>query len=148
MCQQAHHRNPLFCIIPPYVLDEIVQRGTPQQRAAALRTKAVDNTFRALRLATQAARFAPRRSAAPAPLVAPQKRRTIYTAGNTQNLPGTPVRAEGQGPTGDTAVDEAYDGLGATFDFFEQTYDRNSIDDSGMPLDATVHFGQDYNNAF
>ena len=37
----------------PYVIDEIVDKGTPQQRAAALRTKAVDNTFRALRLATK-----------------------------------------------------------------------------------------------
>jgi Zn-dependent metalloprotease len=148
MCQQAHRWNPIFCIIPPYVLDEISQRGTPQQRAAALQTKTVDNTFRALRLATQATRFAPRRNAVPAPLVAPQKKRTIYTAGTTQSLPGTLVRAEGQGPTGDTATDEAYDGLGATFDFFADIFERNSIDDSGMQLDATVHFGQDYNNAF
>src|SRR4029079_11658982 len=63
-------------------------------------------------------------------------------------LPGTVLRTEGQGPTGDTAADEAYDGLGATFDFFAEIYDRNSLDDAGMPLDATVHFGQDYNNAF
>ena len=34
------------------------------------------------------------------------------------------------------------------FDFFDQIFDRNSIDDSGMPLTATVHFGKDYNNAF
>jgi Zn-dependent metalloprotease len=81
-------------------------------------------------------------------LLDPEKKRTIYTAGNTQNLPGTLVRAEGQAPTGDVAVDEAYDGLGATFDFFAHIFDRNSIDDSGMPLDATVHFGQEYNNAF
>lgn len=148
MCQQAHHHNPIFCIVPPYVLEEIEQRGTPQQRAAALRTKSVDNTFRALRLATQAARFAPRRTAPPAPLATPQKRRSIYTASNSETLPGTLVRVEGQGPTGDTAVDEAYDGLGATFDFFMEIFDRNSIDDSGMPLDATVHFGRDYNNAF
>ena len=26
--------------------------------------------------------------------------------------------------------------------------DRNSIDDEGLPLDATVHYGQDYDNAF
>jgi Zn-dependent metalloprotease len=148
MCQQAYHRHPIFCIVPPYIVDEIVDKGTPQQRAAALRTKAVDNTFRALRLATQAARFAPQRHASRAPMLTPQKRRTIYTANHTQNLPGTLARAEGQSATGDIAVDEAYDGLGATFDFFEQVFDRNSIDDAGMPLDATVHFGQDYNNAF
>jgi Zn-dependent metalloprotease len=148
MCQHASHRHPIFCIVPPYVIDEIADKGTPQQRAAALRTKAVDTTFRALRLATQAARFAPQRQTSRAPIITPQKRRTIYTANHTQNLPGTLVRAEGQRATGDIAVDEAYEGLGATFDFFEQVFDRNSIDDAGMPLDATVHFGQDYNNAF
>ena len=148
MCQHVYHRNPIFCIVPPYVIDEIVDKGTPQQRAAALRTKAVDNTFRALRLATQAARFAPQRQASRAPIITPQKRRTIYTANHTQNLPGTLVRAEGQSATGDITVDEAYDGLGATFDFYEQVLDRNSIDDAGLALDATVHFGQDYNNAF
>jgi hypothetical protein len=89
MCQHASHRHPIFCIVPPYMVDEIVDKGTPQQRAAALRTKAVDTTFRALRLATQAARFAPQRHASRAPMLTPQKRRTIYTANHTQNLPGT-----------------------------------------------------------
>ena len=34
------------------------------------------------------------------------------------------------------------------FDFYQQTYGRNSIDDQGLKLDATVHFGKDYDNAF
>ncbi|MFY9609691.1 MAG: M4 family metallopeptidase, partial [Blastocatellia bacterium] len=148
MSRRACHRNPIFCVVPPYVLDSIATNGTPKQRAAALQTKSVDNTFRSLRIATQAARFAPQQNAAPAPLAIPQKQRTIYTASNTQSLPGTVVRAEGQGATGDAVVDEAHEGLGATFDFFEQVFGRNSIDDDGMPLDATVHFGNDYNNAF
>lgn len=148
MCRKVYLRNPILCVVPPYVLDAIAQNGTPQQRAAALQTRSVDNTFRALRLATQAARFAPQRGNAPSPMAAIQKQRTVFTANNTQNLPGTPIRAEGQGATGDPAVDEAYEGLGATFDFFEQVFGRNSIDDAGLRLDATVHFGQDYNNAF
>ena len=148
MCQHTKHRNPIFCIIPPYVLDVIAKNGSAQQREAALQTKSVDNTFRSLRLASQAERYAPSRNATLAQSVNPVKQRTIYTANSTQNLPGTLVRSEGQGPTGDIAADEAYEGLGATFDFFEQIFDRNSIDDSGMPLTATVHFGKDYNNAF
>ncbi|HZC02038.1 MAG TPA: M4 family metallopeptidase, partial [Gammaproteobacteria bacterium] len=32
--------------------------------------------------------------------------------------------------------------------FFWEAYDRNSIDDEGLPLDATVHYGQQYDNAF
>ncbi|HLD67630.1 MAG TPA: M4 family metallopeptidase [Pseudomonas sp.] len=144
MCRHTQHRNPIFCIIPPYILDEIVDKGTAQQRAKALHTKSVDNTFRALRLSTPLSSPA----TTPASLLGRQKRRTIYTANGSQELPGTVVRIEGQAPTEDISIDEAYDGLGATYDFFEEVFDRNSIDGSGMPLDATVHFGHDYNNAF
>jgi Zn-dependent metalloprotease len=77
-----------------------------------------------------------------------QKQRTIFDAHHTETLPGDIARLEGGPPTGDAAVDEAYDGLGATFDLYWEEYERNSIDDEGMPLRATVHFGQEYNNAF
>jgi Zn-dependent metalloprotease len=53
------------------------------------------------------------------------KQRTIYTAGNQEVLPGSIVRAEGSPAAGDTAVDEAYDGLGKTWDFFHQVFGRN-----------------------
>jgi Zn-dependent metalloprotease len=148
MCRHIHCRNPIFCIVPPYVLDEIARKGSPKQRAAAIQTRSVDNTFRALRLAGVSARSAAGALHAPRVVGVPQKFRTIYNAANSQSLPGTVVRTEGQGPTGDAAADEAFDGLGATFDFFAEVFDRNSIDDSGLALDATVHFGRDYNNAF
>jgi len=47
-----------------------------------------------------------------------QKQRTIYNAHNSEILPGDVVRSEGGPPSGDQAVDEAYDGLGATYDFY------------------------------
>jgi Zn-dependent metalloprotease len=74
--------------------------------------------------------------------------RTVSDAENSETLPGTTVRSEGDGATGDEAVDEAYDGLGATFALFSEVYGRNSIDGAGLPLDATVHYGVDYDNAF
>ncbi|MES2817547.1 MAG: M4 family metallopeptidase [Pseudomonadota bacterium] len=144
MCRHTHHRNALFCIIPPYMLDQIVSKGSPEQRTKALHTLAMDNTFRALRLAAPPLAQAE----VPQPLVSPHKRRTVFTADGSQELPGSIVRVEGQGPTGDPAIDEAYDGLGATYDFFWEVLERNSIDGAGMPLDATVHFGHGYNNAF
>ncbi len=143
MCDQ-HERHPIFCLIPPYLLDQIARHGTQAQREAALRTRAKDSTFRALRMVTQQVR-GPAQMAA---TVASGKRRSIYTAEGHDTLPGELVRGEGQAASGDVAVDEAYDALGATFDFFCEVFDRNSIDDAGMALDATVHFGQDYNNAF
>jgi Zn-dependent metalloprotease len=74
--------------------------------------------------------------------------RTIADAHNEETLPGTVVRTEGDDPTGDIAADEAYDGLGATFALFSEAYGRNSIDGAGLPLDATVHYGVEYDNAF
>ncbi|PJJ72416.1 thermolysin metallopeptidase-like protein [Diaminobutyricimonas aerilata] len=74
--------------------------------------------------------------------------RTIGDAEGTEELPGRIVRREGDDPTGDVAVDEAYDGLGATHALFRDAFGRDSIDDAGLPLEATVHFGELYDNAF
>jgi len=145
MCRRIHQYNPILCIIPPYVLDGIANNGTQKQRAAALRTKSTDNTFRAMRIARPQAGVAP--PSAPQAQLTPM--RTIYHARNQQNLPGDILRAEG-GPAvdGDDAANEAYDGLGATYNFFAEVFGRDSIDDAGLRMDATVHFGDDYNNAF
>src|SRR5262249_44498805 len=76
-----------------------------------------------------------------------QPERTIYTANNGQRLPGQVVRDEGQPATGDDATDEAYDGLGKTYDLYCGEYNRDSLDGEGLPLIATVHYEQDYDNA-
>jgi len=141
-----NHRSSIFCILPPHILRNIAQHGTQQQRTTALHTLATDQTFRIQRVEQNIMPPPAARSRALAP--EGEKRRTIYTASNTQTLPGTRVRAEGGAATGDSAADEAYDGLGATFDFYWDAYQRNSIDDAGLPLDATVHFGRNYDNAF
>lgn len=147
MCRHIPAHNPILCILPPYVLDGIANNGTPKQRSAALRTKSADNTFRAMRIARQVPQGTAQQSSVPLAELKPV--RTIYHARNLQNLPGEVLRVEG-GPAvaGDDAANEAYDGLGATFNFFADVFGRNSIDDAGMRLDATVHFGDDYNNAF
>ena len=142
----ASHRHAIFCILPPYILRSMAQNGTPQQRRAALDTMATDNTFRTLRAALQ---LAPAMRKRPRTLAMEgEKQRTLYDAHNVETLPGDVVRTEGAPATGNPAVDEAYEGLGATYDFFWEAYDRNSIDDEGLVLDATVHYGQQYDNAF
>jgi Thermolysin metallopeptidase, alpha-helical domain/Thermolysin metallopeptidase, catalytic domain/TIR domain len=75
-------------------------------------------------------------------------RRVIYDAKNVESLPGEVARGEGDPPAGDAAVDETYDALGVTYDFFWNVFGRDSIDGKGMPLEATVHYGRDYGNAF
>src|SRR2546426_5219775 len=149
MCARMPHRHSIFCIVPPHILHEIARNGTAQERDLALRTLATDGTLRTRRVTHQL--MAPssfRNLLSTAPVA---KVRTIYDAGQTPALPGQTVRTEGQPPTGDPAADEAYEGLGATFDFYWQVYQRNSIDNQGMHLDATVHYSEDgsgYDNAF
>src|SRR5262249_31798132 len=142
MCTR-HHRHSIFCILPPYLLRAVLANGTRAQKEAASRALGIDATFRSMRAQLAVAQsVAVRRSRKLA--LRPAKHRSIYPADHSESLPGKLVRAEGQGPTGDAAADEAYDGLGHTFDFFLDAYRRNSIDDDGKALDATVHYGEDY----
>ncbi|MFO0967209.1 MAG: M4 family metallopeptidase [Gemmataceae bacterium] len=58
------------------------------------------------------------------------------------------MRKEGGPATSDPAVNEAYDALGATYQLYSEVFERDSIDGHGMPLNAYVHFAQNFNNAF
>jgi len=144
---ENQHRHSIFCILPPYILNRMAEKGNEQQRSIALKALSGDMTFRNLRSGTRGSQVFSRKRPA-AFLVAGDKQRTIYSAEHSQTLPGKTVRSEGSKPSGHAAVDEAYDGLGATYDFFWEQFKRNSIDDEGMPLNGTVHFGVDYANAF
>lgn len=136
------HRHSIFCILPPHMLEEIATSGDAEHREWALRTLAIDSSVRSERVTEQLLRVPT------AAVSAPHKERKIHTAGNGSTLPGTPVRSESQPATGDAATDEAYDGFGATFDLYWNIFQRNSIDNAGQNLIGTVHYGQNYDNAF
>ncbi|MBK8024760.1 MAG: M4 family metallopeptidase [Chloroflexi bacterium] len=72
----------------------------------------------------------------------------VFRAHHRRKLPGQRVRTEGRPPTGDPAVDEAYDGLGLAYRFFREVFGRYSVDDCDLPLVATVHYSSKYSNAF
>lgn len=137
------HRNPLHCVLPPHMLKELAEQGTPEERERAMRSLVLSGQIRGQR--QQIAELISRPIAREAVAV---KQRIIYDAGGQTELPGRRLRGEGDPPTGDVAADEAYDGAGATFDLFQVMYGRNSIDDRGMDLISTVHYGQSYDNAF
>ena len=142
------NRNPLACILPPVLLEQIARNGTDEQRGRALDTLSVDSSLRAARLAGGLTRPVGAPSAHALDTAEEEPQRSIYTANGTETQPGTLVRIEGQGPSGDVDVDESYDGLGDTFYFYRDAYGRDSIDDEGLPLAATVHYGDRYDNAF
>jgi Zn-dependent metalloprotease len=74
--------------------------------------------------------------------------RQIYTANNAYSLPGTLSRSEGQPPAGNPDVDSAYKFLGATYDYYQTTHGRDSYDNAGATLQASVHYGVNYENAY
>ncbi|NMO13397.1 peptidase M4 family protein [Pyxidicoccus fallax] len=148
MRPHSRHRHSLHCILPPYLSREIARNGTREQRERILRTLSIDTTFRSMRVARGAMIPLGQRLIPSPMMVESQLQRTIYDMKNTEALPGTVVRTEGQGDTSDVCVNEAYNGLGATYDLFWEVFARNSIDGMGMPLHAHVHYGENYNNAF
>jgi Zn-dependent metalloprotease len=139
--------QPVFCtIVPPHVLDRLAQHEDPRLADPARRTLQRDASARTRR---HLAAVAGTTAAAPrAGAEAGKPHRTIYDARNGTDLPGTKVRGEGDEPGSDATVNRAYTGLGATFELFLSAYRRDSIDGSGLPLDATVHYDREYNNAF
>jgi Zn-dependent metalloprotease len=138
-------RNPIHCIVPPYVLEGLAQNGTDAQRERALRALAHDQVVRAAR----AQRLADQGTAPAAAGATPgQPQRTIRDAGGSETTDGPVVRQEGDDPVDDVAVNEAYDGFGATYAFYWEVFQRDSIDDQGLPLVGVVHYGENYDNAF
>jgi Zn-dependent metalloprotease len=146
---ETEHRCSIFCILPPHILVQIAKNGkTKQLRDLAVACLTRDHTLRTHRLTFSLLGGLQVAHAAVAAPAEPQKQRSIYDAGHNTNLPGALVRSEGQAPVADQSVNRAYDGLGDTFDFYLAAYQRNSIDNRGLPLVASVHYDQDYDNAF
>lgn len=132
----------LRCIIPPHMLKSMYANGSANQKRAALAAVIASSQFRGRRQGLSEA------SIQLIPTAVTGKRRRVYTASNASTLPGTLVRDEGAPPVADAAVNEAYDGAGATYDLYWDIYERNSLDGRGLRLDSSVHYEQQYDNAF
>ncbi len=136
------HRHSIFCILPPHMLDQVVLNGTSAQREMATRAISAARLVRDRRSNVAAAAI--RGSLA----AVGTAQRTVYDANFGTKLPGTPARKEGDSPVADVAVNEAFDGSGATRELYSTAFGRNSIDNNGMNLNSTVHYDKGYDNAF
>jgi Zn-dependent metalloprotease len=145
MAKHSHRQgqacNETFCsIIPAYMLREIMLNCEDAKASTcAFQTLIDTEQMRGMRHTI---------GYYPAPVPPGLKRRSIYDARGGNYLPGVFIRGEGAPKSRDVAVNEAYDASGATYDFFQSVFGRNSIDDRGMRLDSTVHYGRNYDNAF
>ena len=151
---QSTPRSVACCFIaPPDLLARLADEGNNEQRKAALSTLAASASIRTRRaLIAQLLRDPQTHQAALAffGAAAAGVRRSVYDVhhGGQNALPGDRVRTEGDPPTQDDSANEAFDGAGKTYDFYEQVLTRNSIDGQGMEIVSSVHFGSSYDNAF
>ena len=141
MCSRI---NPIHCILPPFILQEINKNGTPAQKEHVAESLAISKIILAQRAATSGVSGFVEGDDGYTTV----KERLVYDAEYGSILPGILVRGEGDPPSNDVAINEAYDGAGATYDLFNQEYGRNSIDDRGMVIESTVHYRVGYDNAF
>ena len=139
------HRNPLHCILPPYVLDHMLNHDDAKVRQIAL-----DNVIAAAEMRAVRSVLPSIRPMSMAAMSSAGKYREVYDAQHkpTSVLPGKLVRSEGQPATGDAAADEAYDYAGETYDFYKAVHGRDSLDNHGLRLVSSVHVGVKFNNAF
>jgi Zn-dependent metalloprotease len=81
------------------------------------------------------------------------KSREVYTMNGSEDdgeLPGTLLCSEGNtgGCVSDTEAINAYDFSGYAYDYYKTQFDRDSIDNAGMKMLSSIHFGAQYENAF
>ncbi len=160
--------------MPPFLLERLAASGDGTAAQVARATLRVERTLRVQREVRAGMRppgrredlpgFVPERlqrhprlrahPPAPGPGVRPEvtvpaaPNRQIHDAEHGTKLPGVLRRSEGDPPHADESVNEAYDGLGATWSLFHDAYGRDSLDGAGLALVASVHFAQEYDNAF
>ncbi len=138
-----HKHSPVNCIVPPHMLKNIATKGTEEQKDVAITTLKNSAQMRGQRQALADFSAATFRVA-----VVGGKERVVYDAKNGTSLPGTVVRKETDPASSDVAVNEAFDSAGWTYDFYQNIYQRNSVDGNGMRLNSTVHYSNGYDNAF
>ncbi len=133
-------KNSCICtVIPPHILRHVADGDDYQSRITARATLVEIRSFAEKRKRTL---IAP-----PADTASAGKQRSVYDAQHSRTLPGTLVMSESSERGTDTEVNEAFDGSGAVFDFYQTVFERTSIDGKGMPIEASVHYGRRFDNA-
>ena len=129
-------------IIPTDMLEKMSTSGNPDMAAAAARTMRLTMSLQAFR--AQLSTGAP----TPAAPVRPGLRNRVFDCQGAEDTPGDLVRTENDPPVADVAVDQAFDNAGTSWNFYKQIFGRESVDGHGRTLVSSVHYSQNYDNAF
>ncbi len=135
------------CIVPQ---DVLLRFANDKKLSAALRKASADSAriSKAIRsLRVQAGELTAVASALDAEfaVLAAAPKITVYDCRHTQALPGAPVAAPRKAK--DATAARSFGETTGVAAFYKQVFGRNSIDNAGMTMMSSVHFGNRYNNA-
>lgn len=134
-------RNCLYCIIPPYIFEKLLDSSDKEVRNAA-----IDALTRSAQLRGE--RTVRLRQGASVSSATSNGRRTIFDCQNKwTTIDAVLARSEDGPSSADDSVNRLFEGLGTTRDFFNEVFQRNSLDGNGLRLDGYVHFGVNHLNA-
>ena len=146
------HFNPIHCIIPPYMLNKLVESGN--QKIAEL---AINSNFRSYRFRSDRSFFRNATlqektilGAVSLAAVTNVMQMTIYDCKRKTNLSGAKKvwDSKTNKKVTDTAVKNVIKGGKASWDYYKGIFGRNSIDNNGLPLKHFVHYDRKYDNAY
>jgi Zn-dependent metalloprotease len=128
-------------IVPRDVLTRLAQDKelSAELRKSLSATAHISEEIRDVRREAARLTSLPTSDLAPSPLV------TVYDCKHTQTLPGTPLPGpeNSRDPTAERAFNEAT----SVAKFYQDVFNRNSIDDHGMTIMSSIHYGSKFNNA-
>lgn len=138
----------ICCIVPSDVLDRLARdkQLADGARRAAADTARVSQQMRLVRdEAGKLTHVATMRGDAALVQVAAKPKVAIYDCKQSQTLPGVPVAAPKN--SADATAKRCFTETTGVADFYKKAFGRNSIDDAGMTLMSSIHYGRRFNNA-
>ena len=135
-------------IVPPSVLKRFASDASlhADTRKAFADTGALEAAWRKLREAHNVATRSVLAQAVGGVAIAAAPAVTVYDCQNTTSEPGTPV--PNPGASADGSAKRAFNETTGVAKFYQDCFGRNSVDNSGMTLMSSIHYGSKYNNAF
>jgi Zn-dependent metalloprotease len=150
MCNR-HKRNPIHCIIPPYMSEKLsdMLNNTSTTRGGTRGAKippdevagTSENAFRNKRKLLASMPIVKRSFRSAASASATKLHREVYDANESPMSVGQLIWKEGQKdmPKSKDALN-VIEGAGNVWNFYKKLFNRNSIDNAGLPLIQTIRY--------
>ncbi len=135
------------CIVPNDVLVRLAgdKDLTSELRKGAADSASISDALRRVRHESGALTAASRAVGAHLLQLAATPKVTVYDCRGTQTLPGAAVSSPGK--SADATAKRGFTETTSVAKFYKKVFGRNSIDDAGMTMMSSIHFGTRYNNA-